>query len=80
MSTIFDVNEQVLLFDNTEHLKATLDKMDRKNIVPSFKKTKDPINLIFDHIDSKPLNTLAKEFVKETFLEAVSFISKAFEA
>lgn len=79
MSTIFDVQEQACLFENTKNLKATLDGMDSRSIVPSFRRTKDPINLAFEHIDSKPLNKLAGDFVKETFLDAVCFIVKVFE-
>ena len=53
--------------------------MDARSIVPSFRRTKDPITLAFEHIDNKPLNKLAGEFVKETFLDAICFISKVFE-
>ena len=78
MSTIFDTQEQVLYFEDINALKARLDVMDSKNIVPSFRRTRDPIALAFEHIDSKPLDKLAKDFVKETFMDAVCFISKVF--
>ncbi len=78
-STIFDVQEQVCILTHTEGLKSKLDNMDAKSIVPSFRRTRDPINMAFEHIDNKPLKKLAQEFVKETFMDAICFISKVFE-
>ncbi len=78
-ATIFDVQEQVIRFENTKDLKKKLDYMDKRSIVPSFRRTRDPIALAFEHIDNKPLNQLAEEFVKETFMDAICFISKVFE-
>ncbi len=78
-TTIFDVQEQVIKFQDTQDLKAKLDYMDTRSIVPSFRRTRDPIALAFEHIDNKPLNKLAKEFVKETFMDAICFICKVFE-
>ena len=78
-ATIFDVQEQVCMVADTKDLKSRLDGMDARSIVPSFRRTKDPITLAFEHIDNKPLNKLAGEFVKETFLDAICFISKVFE-
>ena len=78
-ATIFDVEEQVCIFKDTKDLKSKLDYMDARSIVPSFRRTKDPINLAFEHIDNKPLKKLAQEFVKETFMDAICFISKVFE-
>ncbi len=78
-NTIFDVEEQTIRFEDTKDLKRKLDGLDSKNIVPAFRRTRDPIALAFEHIDNKPLNKLAKEFVKETFMDAICFISKVFE-
>ena len=78
-NTIFDVEEQTIRFEDTKDLKRKLDGLYSKNIVPAFRRTRDPIALAFEHIDNKPLNKLAKEFVKETFMDAICFISKVFE-
>lgn len=67
------------MFKDTKDLKSKLDYMDSRSIVPSFRRTKDPITLAFEHIDNKPLNKLAGEFVKDTFMDAICFISKVFE-
>lgn len=75
-TTIFDVQEQVIKFQDTQDLKAKLDYMDARSIVPSFRRTRDPIALAFEHIDNKPLNKLAHEFLKDIFVDAVCFISK----
>ena len=41
-----------------------------------FNTSKDPIYYVFDVIDNRPIPTLAKEFVKDSFFEAVNFVSK----
>ena len=41
-----------------------------------FNNSKDPIYYIFDCIDSRPVSAIAKEFVKDSFYETVTFISK----
>ncbi len=33
----------------------------------SFKASKDPVYVAFDHLDKQPVSKLAKDFVKETF-------------
>ena len=38
--------------------------------------SKDPIFYVFDVIENRPIKTLAKEFVKDSFFEAVNFVSK----
>ena len=41
-----------------------------------FNTSKDPIYYVFDVIENRPISTLAKEFVKDSFFEAVNFVSK----
>lgn len=41
-----------------------------------FNNSRDPIYYVFDVIDNRPIKTLAKEFVKDSFFEAVNFVSK----
>ena len=41
-----------------------------------FNNAKDPIYYVFDVIENRPIKTLAKEFVKDSFFEAVNFVSK----
>lgn len=41
-----------------------------------FNNAKDPIYYVFDVIENRPIQTLAKEFVKDSFFEAVNFVSK----
>ncbi len=62
--------------DNSALLMANLNYIDAKSIRCKFKATQDPINLAFDTIENTPLTILAKDFVKESFNDIVSFISK----
>lgn len=41
-----------------------------------FNTSKDPIHYVFDVIENRPISTLAKEFVKDSFFEAVNFVSQ----
>ena len=41
-----------------------------------FNNAQDPIYYVFDCIENRPVSTLAKEFVKDSFFEAVNFISQ----
>ena len=41
-----------------------------------FNSSKDPIYYVFDVIENRPISTLAKEFVKDSFFEAVNFVSQ----
>ncbi len=50
-----------------------LDKNDRRM---RFNNAKDPIYYVFDCIENRPVTTLAKEFVKDTFFEITNFVSK----
>lgn len=50
-----------------------LEKQDKRM---RFNNSQDPIYYIFDCIESRPVTTLAKEFVKDSFMDTVNFISK----
>lgn len=50
-----------------------LEKKDRRM---RFNNSKDPIYYVFDVIDNRPVTTLAKEFVKDSFFEVANFVSK----
>ena len=52
---------------------AYLEKKDRRM---RFNNSKDPIYYVFDVIENRPIKTLAKEFVKDSFFEAINFVSK----
>ena len=41
-----------------------------------FNTSKDPIYYVFDVIENRPISTLAKEFLKDSFFEAVNFVSQ----
>ncbi len=41
-----------------------------------FNTAKDPIYYVFDCIENRPIKTLAKEFVKDSFFEIANFVSQ----
>lgn len=41
-----------------------------------FNNSKDPIYYVFDCIENRPITTLAKEFVRDSFFDAVNFVSQ----
>ena len=41
-----------------------------------FNNSKDPIYYVFDVIENRPISTLAKEFVKDSFFEITNFVSQ----
>ena len=41
-----------------------------------FNNSKDPIYYVFDVIEDRPIKTLAKEFVKDSFFEIANFVTK----
>ena len=41
-----------------------------------FNNSQDPIYYVFDVIENRPIKTLAKEFVRDSFFDAVKFVSK----
>lgn len=62
-------------FSNIENLKDTLDEIDVANIRTQFKSAKDPIYLVFDHLDRQPLKKVAKDFVRDLQDGFVDFIT-----
>ena len=42
-----------------------------------FNNAQDPIYYVFNCIENRPVKTLAKEFVKDSFRDVVNFISMA---
>lgn len=41
-----------------------------------FNTAKDPIYYVFDVIENRPVKTLAKEFVKDSIVDVIAFVSK----
>lgn len=62
--------------NNTIELKSCLDEIDSRNIRLKFKNSVDPINLAFESIESTSVTVLAKDFVRESISDFISFISK----
>lgn len=50
-----------------------LEKNDRRM---RFNNSRDPIYYVFDCIENRPVKTLAKEFVRDSFFEITHFVSK----
>ncbi len=50
-----------------------LEKSDRRM---RFNNSRDPIFYVFDCIENRPIKTLAKEFVKDSFMDIANFVSK----
>ena len=61
--------------NNSEQLMKNLASIDRRDIRCKFKNTQDPITLAFETIEESSLKTLAKDFVKESFYDFVSFVT-----
>lgn len=51
--------------------------LERKDRRMRFNNSKDPIYYVFDCIENRPIKTLAKEFVKDSFKDIANFISTA---
>ena len=51
--------------------------LERKDKRMRFNNSKDPIYYVFDCIENRPIKTLAKEFVKDSFKDITNFISSA---
>ncbi len=49
-----------------------LDKRDKRM---RFNNSKDPIYYVFECVENRPITTLAKEFVKDSFKDIVNFVS-----
>ena len=41
-----------------------------------FNNARDPIYYVFDVLENRPIKTLAKEFVKDSFFEIANFVTK----
>jgi hypothetical protein len=41
-----------------------------------FNNSQDPIYYVFDCIENRPIDVLAKEFVKDSVFEVINFVSK----
>ena len=61
---------------NPTELKSSLDLIDSKDIRLKFKNTEDPINLAFESIENISIQMLAKDFVRESVSDFISFVSK----
>ena len=64
------------VMDNSEILRSNLEEIDNRDIRCKFKATEDPIQYVFDSFDRTPLKTLAKDFVRESITDLVSFVTK----
>lgn len=62
---------------NAEFDLASYKFIGKKDNRMRFNTSKDPIYYIFDCIENRPIKTLAKEFVKDTFFDIAKFVSKA---
>lgn len=62
--------------DNAEFDITTYNFIGKKDRRMRFNTSKDPIYYIFDCIENRPIKTLAKEFVKDTFFDIAKFVSK----
>ena len=62
--------------NNAEFDITTYKFIGKKDSRMRFNTSKDPIYYIFDCIENRPIKTLAKEFVKDTFFDVVKFVSK----
>ena len=56
-------------------LQANLAILDKKDLRMRFKNSRDPLYIAFDYLDSKPVQELAVEFVKDSLFDIVNFIS-----
>ena len=63
--------------NNAEFDITTYKFIGKKDSRMRFNTSKDPIYYIFDCIENRPIKTLAREFVKDTFFDIAKFVSKA---
>lgn len=61
-----------LIAQNRDNLEY-LNKNDRRM---RFNNSQDPIYFLFEHVENKPVSTLAKEFVQDTIYDICNFVSK----
>lgn len=50
--------------------------LEKKDKRMRFNNSRDPIYYVFDVIENRPIKTLAKEFVKDSFFEIANFVSQ----
>ena len=58
-----------------KQLEKTLATIDKKDIRMRFRNSRDPLYIAFDYLDNRPVQELAKEFVKDSIYEIMNFIS-----
>lgn len=58
-----------------KQLEAALSKIDKQDIRMRFRNSRDPLYIAFDYLDNRPVQELAKEFVKDSIYEIMNFIS-----
>jgi len=61
---------------NAEFDLETYKFIGKKDRRMRFNNSKDPIYYIFDCIENRPVTTLAKEFVRDTFFDISLFVSR----
>lgn len=52
------------------------DYLSQKDRRMRFNNSKDPIYYVFNVIENRPIKTLAKEFVKDSIVDVIHFVSK----
>ncbi len=57
---------------NIEDIKY-LEKKDRRM---RFNNAQDPIYYVFECLENRPIKTLAKEFVRDSFMDIANFVSR----
>ena len=60
---------------NAQKIMKNIEDMDNNSITRKFKSTQDPIKYAFDAIENISLQELAVDFVKESFADAIEFIT-----
>ena len=58
-----------------KQLETALATIDRKDIRMRFRNSRDPLYIAFDYLDQRPVQELAKDFVKDSIYEIMNFIS-----
>ncbi len=58
-----------------KQLEKALSTIDKKDIRMRFRNSRDPLYIAFDYLDQRPVQELAKDFVKDSIYEIMNFIS-----
>ena len=61
---------------NSRQVSKEIEYLKKRDRRMRFNNSQDPIYYVFDCIENRPVSTLAKEFVKDSFFEVVNFVSK----